>query len=286
MPLEINEIKQEKEDSPSSMFNLYDGCSREKQDQELSRTTIKNERGVEIEKNDNVASSSPRLSFEMKTIKVENDNSLNDVINHCVSTPQEIEHEDIDEELLHNPSTTNYEMGFSRWGRTTIKKEPGIEIVEDNIEASSKPNWLSFEMNKSKEENEDSPNSVIDYSNGNPLEVEHENVNKEFNQETHKNVVNSTFPNVFGNNTGYAFKYHHQSESSSRMKKNDFADVNSYICDICHKCFTLRNSFKKHMHIHINKKRFQCNVCLKCFTQSSSLKDHMRYSHKRKTFRM
>ncbi|KAG1674495.1 hypothetical protein GQR58_015057 [Nymphon striatum] len=66
---------------------------------QLSRTTIKNERGVEIEKNDNVASSSPRLSFKMKTIKVENDDSLNDVINHCVSTPQEIEHEDIDEGL-------------------------------------------------------------------------------------------------------------------------------------------------------------------------------------------
>ncbi|KAG1662385.1 hypothetical protein GQR58_020958 [Nymphon striatum] len=119
LSLEVKTIKEESKDSPSSVFNHYDGCNEEinheNQDKDSlcnpltpyceidlvdwSGTTIKKEPDAEIDQNSSeAASSSHWLSFEVKSIKQENEDSVNGVLKNCEAYPQEFdEHEDVDE---------------------------------------------------------------------------------------------------------------------------------------------------------------------------------------------
>ncbi|KAG1708474.1 putative transposase-like protein [Nymphon striatum] len=64
----------------------------------------------------------------------------------------------------------NCDMDLVDWCRTTIKREPKVEI-EDYSEAASSPDWLSLEIKTIKEENENSAGGMIDLCDGSPQEI-------------------------------------------------------------------------------------------------------------------
>ncbi|KAG1697210.1 Alpha-1,2-mannosyltransferase ALG9 [Nymphon striatum] len=137
----------------------------------------KNEPIMEIKHDDKNYDSLPTsLSFEVKTIKEEKEDSPSSLFEFCDDNTKKVCYEE-------------------------RNKEPGIEIEENNTEVASSPNWLSFEVKKIKEESKNFPSSVMNLVDGSSNEIEHEHVNGDFNQENHKNVVDSTFCNMFYKNS-------------------------------------------------------------------------------------
>ncbi|KAG1653870.1 hypothetical protein GQR58_025348 [Nymphon striatum] len=240
LSLEMKIIEEENGDFPTGVIDYCDGNSQEFEHKDVDkdllhnqlatncttdllkwrRTTIKTEPGVEIEQNCTVTASSPKLSFEMKISEEENGDFPTGVIDYCDGNTQEFEHKDVDKDLLHNQLATNCTTNLLKWRRTTIKTEPGVEIEQNCTVTASSPK-LSFEMKIIEEENGDFPTGVIGYCDGNTQEFKYKDVEKEFNQETLKNAINSTIPNV--------------------LSEKELTDVNVHQCDICQKCFTLRN---------------------------------------------
>ena len=57
-----------------------------------------------------------------------------------------------------------------------------------------------------------------------------------------------------------------------------------YLCTVCDKWFTGKDSLNVHKQIHSGDKRFACTVCYKGFTQPGSLKVHKLTHSKEKPF--
>ncbi|KAK7930652.1 hypothetical protein WMY93_007047 [Mugilogobius chulae] len=49
-----------------------------------------------------------------------------------------------------------------------------------------------------------------------------------------------------------------------------------FTCEICHKDYTDRSNYKKHLRIHSEQKPFRCSVCERGFTQKRHMNEHMR----------
>ncbi|KAG1652256.1 Krueppel 1 [Nymphon striatum] len=236
--------------------------------------------------NDTNTSPSPVwMSLDVKTIKEEKEEFPCSVLDHFDgSSTEEI-----------NRKRQNKEHG-----RITIKKE----IEQNYTDIASSPDWVSFEIKKIKEENEDPPSGVIDIRESTPHRFEHEDDDKGYNQETCKNVPNSTFSNIFDENTGDVYGNclstkrsirTHKSELTTDTKANKCNTCYEYFldssqlarhvcmhtnekpfeCDICHKCFSQKGGLKLHMSVHTREKPFECGVCHKYFTQAGSLNRHM-----------
>ncbi|KAG1704775.1 hypothetical protein GQR58_003958 [Nymphon striatum] len=193
---EIKAIKEEKEYSPSSVFDPCDSSNQEvnhkEQEEDLlhhsstfncemnvldrDKTAIKKEPIINrpivgIKNNHSSADTAPRqLSYEVKVIKEEKEYSPSSVFDPCDSSNEEVNHEE-QEDLLHPSSTFNCDMNLQDWDKTTIKKEPEIEIEQNYESAASSPDWMSLKMKKIKEENEDSPSHHCKSS---PSEIKHE----------------------------------------------------------------------------------------------------------------
>lgn len=52
-----------------------------------------------------------------------------------------------------------------------------------------------------------------------------------------------------------------------------------YDCKQCKKKFQLKESFRAHMHVHSDTKRFTCHICGKQFGQTGSLYYHLKHVH-------
>uniref|UniRef100_A0A3P9PIP2 Gastrula zinc finger protein XlCGF26.1-like n=1 Tax=Poecilia reticulata TaxID=8081 RepID=A0A3P9PIP2_POERE len=57
-----------------------------------------------------------------------------------------------------------------------------------------------------------------------------------------------------------------------------------FVCSLCRKGFSRQQSLKSHMHVHTREKPFVCSVCSKGFSQKESLKTHMRVHTGEKPF--
>ncbi|CAG9323748.1 unnamed protein product [Blepharisma stoltei] len=53
-----------------------------------------------------------------------------------------------------------------------------------------------------------------------------------------------------------------------------------FICEICQKCLSSKQNYKKHMSIHKGAKPFACNYCGKCYIQEEQLSIHKRVHNK------
>ncbi|KAG1697212.1 hypothetical protein GQR58_006051 [Nymphon striatum] len=122
---------------------------------------VKNEPMMKIQHDDrNYDPLLTSLSFEVKTIKEEKEDSPSSLFEFCDSSTQKVNHEEQNKDSI------------------TIKKEPEIEIEEKYTEVASSPDWLSFEVKTIKEEKKDSLSSVMNLFDGNSNEIEHEDVNE------------------------------------------------------------------------------------------------------------
>ncbi|KAG1651822.1 Zinc finger protein 26 [Nymphon striatum] len=188
-------------------------------------------------------------------------------------------------EDIYHPRNSNYNMDLVDLRRTTIKREPGVEI-ENYSESASSPDWLSVEIKTIKDENENSPSGVIDNCDGrSPQEiVEHEHIDEDFNEKTCKDIMDSNFSNRFDENAGDLTKNNLKTNVRFKEQKIQFINVNTFKCNICHKCFLDNSQFVKHVCLHSEEKPFECDICHKCFARKSSMTKHLRLHTKQKSF--
>ncbi|KAG1673029.1 Zinc finger protein [Nymphon striatum] len=195
-------------------------------------------------------------------------------------------------------------MDLVKWSRITIKKEPEFDIEQNNsIIDSSPPGWLSVEIKNIKEENEDSLSSVYDDNADYLQEKRCKEQYEVLNQETSKNIMNSTFSKTFGANTDDGNENSPKTICSLEMDENEVTDMKAYECNVCHKSFTHESHLKNHTRTplecvecqkcfyhssilkrHLLKKSLECNICHKCFTHKSSVKEHMYIHSNEKNF--
>ncbi|KAG1687032.1 Gastrula zinc finger protein XlCGF42.1 [Nymphon striatum] len=229
------------------------------------------------------AESEPTLpSFEIRTIKKEMEHSPSSVFNPYDDCNQESNHERRDKDSLCNSFTPYCEIDLVDWVGKTIKKEAGVEMEQSSSEAATSSDWLTYEVKTIKQENEDSVNGVLDNCDTYAREHEHEDVDKDIDEETYKNVMYSS---MFDKNVVDVKKNYVETKLGSRTQTNDLKYVNMFECDICHKCFTQKGTLTTHMRLHTNDERpFKCDLCLKCFRGRSNLTRHMRIHTKEKPF--
>ncbi|KAG1704767.1 hypothetical protein GQR58_003955 [Nymphon striatum] len=189
----------------------------------------------EIQNNDTNADPTPMwITFDMKPIKEEKEESPSSVLDPCHgSSTQEI----------------NDDRQNEDWGKITIKKEPGFEIEQNYTEVAFSPERLSFEIEKIKEELVNPPSSVIDLWDGSYQEFEHEDVDKGFNQEILKKVPNSTFSNMFDENTDDVYGNRLNTKRSLRTQKSELTDEKENKCNFCDECFIESSQLERHVYI-------------------------------------
>lgn len=49
-----------------------------------------------------------------------------------------------------------------------------------------------------------------------------------------------------------------------------------YVCTICGKGFTRKDSLQTHFHLHTGEKPYSCSICCSAFSSRASLKFHMK----------
>jgi KRAB domain-containing zinc finger protein len=70
------------------------------------------------------------------------------------------------------------------------------------------------------------------------------------------------------------------SSDEKSLQQTDNDDAARYVCSVCDKTFTFRNSLRRHMLFHTGqKKRYQCALCPKSYSQNGDLKRHSSSVH-------
>ncbi|KAG1658842.1 Zinc finger protein 16 [Nymphon striatum] len=98
--------------------------------------------------------------------------------------------------------------------------------------------------------------------------------------------MDSTFSNRVDENAGDLFKNDLKLKFSLREQKDPLTNVNTFKCNLCHKCFpdSSQCNMRTHLRIHTYQKPFECNVCHKLFVTRSNMTIHLRIHTKHKPF--
>ncbi|KAG1661715.1 Zinc finger protein 62 [Nymphon striatum] len=273
---------------PDSLCPLTSNCKMDFVD--WSVAAIKKEPGVEIEHNNSEAASlSNWLSLEVKSIKQENEDSVNGVTDNCETCPQKLEREDVDEEskgLERNHRQTQCSGRRSEKNSSAGKREMEERMLEgksglESVSQNDAPNFVGIEggmdigvdlacfipvVQSDTECNIyeiETTNQTTDYTDNNE--------EKDVDEVTYKNVMCSS---MFDKNEGDVKENHIETKFSSRTQTMKLNDVNVHKCDICQKIFNRSGCLTRHKLTHTNEKPFECHVCHKCFSRSDSLAIH------------
>ncbi|KAG1664795.1 Zinc finger protein 28 [Nymphon striatum] len=258
---------------------------------------IKKEPGDEIEDNyKGVHSVLNWVSLETQAIKKENEDSPNCVTDQYDGWPQEVVHEDQDEDEPCEKCITSLKLMVKDFGYT----DPD-EIASDRI---------VFGTNAAKvREKLINAGSSLTLNKG----IEIAWVYLDFNRNICKHIIDSAFSkqnakhlhdlDVNSSETKQRIylkkvKLNYQKECKRNVCHRNFGQGayltrhmhlhlqnNHFECEVCHKCFTEKSSLTKHVRIHTNEKPFKCEVCHRRFTQNVSLKNHMRVHTNEKPFK-
>ncbi|KAG1664783.1 Zinc finger protein 271 [Nymphon striatum] len=249
-------------------------------------TTIKKEPSVEIEQiSSEAATSSNLLSFEVKTIKQENEDSVNGVVYNCDAYPQVFEQEDVDEDI----------------DEKTYKNVMYSSVFENNVD-DVKENHIETKLGSRTETTE------LEGVNMYKCDVCHkcftENSTLIAHMHLHTNerdfkcdVCLKSFTRRYGltkhmrlhtNNLkpyecDVCLKFFcHKSSLTKHIRTHN--NEKPFQCDICYRCFRESGDLKRHNRLHTNERPFECDVCTKCFTERGHLTTHMRLHKNAKPF--
>ncbi|KAG1663584.1 Zinc finger protein 26 [Nymphon striatum] len=297
LSVEVNNIKEENEDTPSSVYDdNADYLQEEKCNvkyEVLNQETSKNNMNSTFSKTfiTNMDARNENIPKTIRSLKT-NENEVTEikayecnVCHKCFPYRGSLKYhmrihtseKPFECDVCHKSFTTStLKMDLVKWSRTTIKKEPEFDIEQNNsIIDSPPPGWLSVEIKNIKEENEDSLSSVYDVNADYLHEKKCKKQYEVLNRETSKNIMNSTFSKTFDPNMNDRNENSPKTICSLEMDENEVTDTKAYECNVCHKCFPKKDSLKRHMrHMHTNEKPFKCDICHKSFIYKSHLKSH------------
>ncbi|KAG1653011.1 hypothetical protein GQR58_025876 [Nymphon striatum] len=196
-----------------------------------SRTPVKSKPKDEIQPIDITPDpASTPLSIEVRTIKIEKEDSQSSVLGLSDCSTQEIECE--------------VKVEAVQKGKT--KNEAAEVFRVSGVKGAVTPVWSSLvEIETMKDKNKESRIADIESSDASSEDIEQENVDEGNLQEQHGFYLLSMFDNNVKDNL--------ETNCGSSMNESEVSNDEVYECKFCHASFTENSLFLQHMHTHAKK---------------------------------
>lgn len=170
-----------------------------------------------------------------------------------------------------------------------------IEIDFDSMEHAAVADPMKFRCERNEAKNDDDDDVIIKdifvkeeprlhYDSEHPFE-EFEETNQSSNStEEERPEEDSTVAENLMLKCYFCPMKFNQVSLREEHHKSHTGGTKAYVCKICLKAFTLKNSLIRHDRTHAHEKPFECNVCEKQFTGKQHLLDHNKSHFEKKEY--